>query len=348
MKYKNNFILILFSFLSFIKLNAQILVVDSNTSEPIPFVEVYAENGMYLGNANNMGIMPPLLSEKIKSYSGLVNVILQHLSYEKLSIDKNSFLGKTKILLKPKIILLEELVVKPPNKQKALVISGYYRSYQLKGGRLEYFSDGKVELLYENPEGQGLNKRLHERVWYNKDMPPEGNFTIGMVGPAVPSFKILLNKNAKAQNLYKQASKDSNFVVFEHRKNDILNPKEIKFLGNESIIHFYTETYVFSIPYGDVIDPALLKYFKVAKSLKFKCKKCADFQDYSMQTEFFISDIKYLDQKSKDFKKFTGESKQSHFEPNFWQESESHPFFQPLDKHIINAVEKNLTMYPIK
>ena len=84
------------------------------------------------------------------------------------------------------------------------------------------------------------------------------------------------------------------------------------------------------------------------KSLKFQCKDCDEFQDYFMQSEVFITDVQYYDTISKkDYSKFTGAPRNSHFKEDYWSDAEKHRFFQPLNEKVKTELLK-LTLKPLK
>jgi hypothetical protein len=334
-----------FCLLIFNTLSAQIITLDAETNEPIPFVEIFNEEGVFLGNSDENGLISDFILNKIKTNPSLKSIRLQQMTYEKLSIELDLFLSSKKIFLKRKIIDLDELIVKPNNKKYGIILEGYYRGFQLSGKDLEYYSEGKIQIYYKNDFSYGLNKRIEERHYYNNKIKQNSNFTINMVGPIIPSFGDI-SKGKKVSK--KSYSEEKNILLIENLKNDLSNPRTIKLLGNESIIYFENETYILNAKNESEIQANTLSYFKIAKNLKFKCKACKDFQDYSSINEFFVTDIKIIDYKPKDFIKFTGTSESSNFQSEFWKEAEKNPFFEPLEKHLYQKILNDLTLYPVK
>ena len=342
---QRSFLISILCLLIFNTLYAQIRTLDMETNEPIPFVEIYSEEGMYLGNSDEQGIISSLLLDKMKGNASIKRIRLQQMTYDKVYMDISTFLSSTTVYLKRKVIDLDELIVKPSNKKYGILLEGYYRGYQFSGQDLEFYSEGKVQLYYKNDFSDGLNKRIEERHYYNEKTNKTGNFTMKMVGPNVSNFNEI-NKGKKVTT--KSYSQEKNVIAIENLKYDMLNPKNIKLLGNESNIYFYNDSYIFNSRNDSQILGRDLIYYKTARNLKFKCKKCKDFQDYSSVNEFFVTDMKIVEDKPKGFKVYTGVAENSRFQTEFWKEAEKNPFFEPLDARIRKKISEDLTLYPLK
>lgn len=330
---------------------SQILIIDAQSKEAVPFVEIFTEYGAYLGNADENGIVSLAVIDKIRHINGSSILVLNQMAFEKLALSCKDILSLKTISLQPKSIELNEVLVVPQKGETTIVLTGYYRSYQLKGDQLEYFSDGIIELAYNPNDTKGLNKRLSERSWFNPNIVPESNFIIKMVGPPVPDFKTITDfKEDKKNSIYSLLQSDNNksLTIVEVLKNDLENVKTIKGLGNKSIINFHKEKFVFQTNNSQNAKVKYLDYYSINKGLKFKCKDCDDFQDYFMQSEIFITNIKYYDTFSKKtYSKFTGSPSNSHFTENYWSGAEKHRLFEPLNEKIKKALLK-LTLNPVK
>lgn len=330
---------------------SQILIIDSVNKESVPYVEIFTEEGIYLGNADEKGIISLRILEKIMQSKESTVLVFNQMAYKKLTIQSKDIANLKAISLQPKEIELNEVVISPLNSAAILVLTGYYRSYQLKNGQLEYFSDGKIELAYGPNESKGLNKRLSERTWFNPNIKSESNIIINMVGPPVPDFNTIVKiKEDKKKSIYTllQSNKNKNLTIVEVLKNDFENVKTIKALGNKSIINFHKEKFGFATSHSENLNANYLDYYSINKSLKFKCKDCDVFQDYFMQSEVFITNVQYYDTFSKkEYSKFTGYPRYSHFEKDYWSDAEKHSLFQPLNKNIKTELLK-LTLKPLK
>jgi hypothetical protein len=335
----------LISFFTFSSLFAQIRTLDAETDEPIPFVEMYSEEGVYLGNSDEQGIISSLLLDKLKGNASIKQIRLQQMTYDKVSMDLETFLSSSTVYLKRKVIDLDELIVKPTNKKYGIILEGYYRGYQFSGQDLEFYSEGKVQLYYKNDFSDGKNKRIEERHYYNDKIKQIDNFTMRMVGPNVPNFYEITKGNKVTKKAYSQ---EKNIIAIENLKYDMLNPKNIKLLGNESNIYFYNDSYIFNSRDDSQTLGSDLVYYKTARNLKFKCKECKDFIDYSSVNEFFVTDVKIVNDKPKGFKVYTGAAENSRFQTEFWKEAEKNPFFEPLDARIRKKISEDLTLYPSK
>jgi hypothetical protein len=54
-----------------------------------------------------------------------------------------------------------------------------------------------------------------------------------------------------------------------------------------------------------------------------------------MQSEVFITNVQYYDTISKkEYSKFTGTPRNSHFKEDYWSDAEKHRLFQPLNENI--------------
>ena len=334
-----------------IRCNAQILVTDAQSKEFIPFVEVFTDSGIYLGSSDEKGIIDLSVLGKYQDIKDSTKLVFTQMAYESVIHKYKDIIDHKYLSLIQKSIMLNELVVKPKKQNSTIVLTAYYRSYQLKGNQLEYFSDGLIELAYSPENTKGLNKRLSERSWFNPNLKPESNFIINMVGPPVPDMKeIIESKKEKGSRVYKLLKSDikQGLTILEIAKNDSENVKTIKALGNKSIINFNKEKFVFDNFSSTETDIDYLEYYSINKKLKFQCKECDYFQDYNMFSELFITDIQYNETFSKKgFSKFTGSPNASHFESDFWTMGEKHRFFQPLNEKIKTELQK-LILKPVK
>ena len=342
-------IIILLQSLLIGKCIGQIIVVDSTSNDPVPYVEVFTDDGKYIGGANDKGIIELTVIDKIRLVNETANLVFGQMAYNKRTFTKAEALAVKTITLTPKFINLEDAIV-TPNKNALVILSGYYRSYQLRGDKLEYFADGNIEIVYD--QKKSLHKRLAERSWFNKNMPPRSNFSIDMVGPPIPDIKTITELEKGQKNIIYSLSKsieNKNISLIEVLKNDSENVRSIKVFGNTSIINFYKEKFIFktSDPKNNGID--FLDYYSINKHLRFKCKECDDFQDYSMQSEFFVTDVKYSNTISKkEYSRFEGYPKYSHFKDEYWKEAEKHRLFQPLNEKIKELLKSQLTMNPVE
>lgn len=342
-------IIILLQFLFIGKSVGQISIIDATSKDPIPYVEVFTDDGKYIGTADDNGIIEVKIIDKIRLLNETKGVIFGQMAYEKRSFTKAEVLDMQTIALTRKFVNLEDALI-TPNKDAVIVLSGYYRSYQLKGDKLDYFADGDIEIIYD--QNKSFHKRLAERSWFNKNTLSESNFAINMVGPPIPDIKTITDLEEGQKSIIYSLSKsikDENIRLIEVLKNDSENVKSIKVFGNTSIINFHKEKFVFRTSDSKNSDFDFLDYYSISKNLRFKCKECDEFQDYSMQSEFFVTGIKYSNTISKKlYSKFTGYPKYSHFKEEYWQEAEKHRLFQPLNEKIKELLETQLTINPVE
>lgn len=355
-----------FFFLLFISytVNAQVVLIDKITKEPIPFVQVFDSEGKFYGMSNSSGV----LDIQSLQNSETKKLILYHMSYTEFTGSIKDFLQAKNILLEPKVFSLSEVIVTPSKSRKYFKISGYYRGYQFRDNRLEYFSDGKIELLYDSPlRKTPLVNRVEERFFTSSKLQNR-NFIINMIGPIVPELSILPNNledsyvlsKSPSNNLFhildrKGASKkgiikvDDTYSRIELQPISSENPKIIRLLGNESIINHKEVFYAFV---GDIFKYEKLDnllYHKWTQNLRYKPKDFTTYETFEAVKELFIYSVEYTDEKPpKKFDKFTGFKKESNFSTNFWGEAEKHPFYQPLPSGVAESLKNNLILLPKK
>lgn len=336
--------LFIFPIFLFHSLNAQIQLKDAETNQAIPFVEVYSESGAFLGVCDESGVLYVEVIKKVKDSPTIQEVIFKHISYEKKRIGRDMFFNLSSIYLTPRVRVLDELIIKPKGKKSVILLSGYYRSYQTKESKLEYFTEGTVEIIYEKGSEKSLNKRIEERTWQDIHSKPQSNIIINMTGPPIPTITYFVEENQKSkpEATFKiKLAENINQLSVEIPKISPSNPKTIQLLGNESIIGYDNEVYAFQTNKVENLLPQYLSYFKKIKELKFKCKSCSEYLNYHLEAELFITRVTFLDTKPNGFSKFTGFKENSHYERAFWKDFETHPFFEPLPKFIKDCLEKS-------
>jgi hypothetical protein len=124
----------------------KLTILDSLSRDIVPYAHIINENGDVIGVTNQFGEIA-FSSSDVIGIKGQV----QHVSYASKSFH---VVGKQiEILLEP--IALEEIVVSSKGKmekkeiqEQFIVLSGYFRSYQLEDGVPKYFSDGFVRYYF--------------------------------------------------------------------------------------------------------------------------------------------------------------------------------------------------------
>ena len=105
------------TFIVFFQLNAQINIVDKESNDVIPFVEIYDMSGNIIGFSDENGTIIKEIIEKINQLN-TSSIQFSHISYKTSLIPKNIFLESKQIYLTREIIILDEAVVVPNKKKK--------------------------------------------------------------------------------------------------------------------------------------------------------------------------------------------------------------------------------------
>jgi len=109
--------LILFSKIAFTQISG--VIINANTKEKIPFVNIWVENEMTGTTSNEKGYF-------ILDVDRTKTIIFSAIGFEKLAIKGNNI--KNIVFLKPKIIELPEIIIEPTNQNKELVIGEFKKS----------------------------------------------------------------------------------------------------------------------------------------------------------------------------------------------------------------------------
>jgi hypothetical protein len=348
-------------------LKAQVKVVDKVDNEPIGFVQVYTTEGDYLGSTNEGGFLEKELLNIMKTYdcSGFT---FNHVTYLEVKVDKTTFNNTEVIYLSPNVRLLNEAIVTNKRKKGFLKIRGYYRSYQFNENKLEFYSDGKIEVVYNsNLKKAPLVKRVEERFFENP-LNKQSGFIINMTGPITPEIQVQPDDLSKLYTVSELTSSDKyslknletnkqighivskeNFIRLELQTLSRESPKIIKALGNISVIDYENEYYIFSGTTPSDLHPVNINYHKWTQNLRYKGKKDNAFSPFEAVKEIFIDSIEYIEAIPKDgFSRFTGTENNSNYTTEFWKEAEKHPFYQPLPSGVAESLKNNLKILPNK
>ena len=109
--------LILFSKIAFTQING--VIVNANTKEKIPFVNIWVENENTGTTSNEKGYF-------ILDVDRTKTIIFSAIGFEKLAIKGSNI--KNIVVLKPKIIEFPEIFIEPTNQNKELVIGKFKKS----------------------------------------------------------------------------------------------------------------------------------------------------------------------------------------------------------------------------
>ncbi len=141
----------------------QVLLVDSITNEPIVGASIYSNNGLSLGVSDINGIIA------INNYNS-DKILIQHISYENKEISTKILNKSITILLNPRHIQLDSIVIQNPNMYDYVVLKGYFRTYDFFNNNPRYFYDGIIEYYIPiKNQGKVYHKLLEYRYFQNKE-----------------------------------------------------------------------------------------------------------------------------------------------------------------------------------
>lgn len=163
----NKIILIISILFLATSIKGQVLLIDSITNEPIVGANIYSNNVLSLGVSDINGIININNSNSDK-------ILIQHISYENKEISIQ-ILNKSKtIILTPRNIQLDSIVIQSPKNYDYVVLKGYFRTYDIFNNNPRYFYDGIIEYYIPiRNEGKVYHKLLEYRFFQNKESVSE-------------------------------------------------------------------------------------------------------------------------------------------------------------------------------
>jgi len=147
-------------------LKGQVSLLDSVTNEPIVGANVYSSDGLLLGVSDINGIM----GKSILNTPSPDKILIQHVSYNNKEISFQTWNQSRTILLTPRTIQLDSVVVKTKNNYDYVVLKGYFRTYDLSNNKPKYFYDGIIEFYIPLKNGKKVyHKLLAYRLFANQE-----------------------------------------------------------------------------------------------------------------------------------------------------------------------------------
>ncbi len=167
----------------------QIRLIDRQNNSPIPFAQLFSAGGRLVGTSNINGVV------NVRNLSKFLNdssrIVIEHISYNNLSIPFDSLKNIDTLRLSERRILLPEVTVGvKPKSPDILVLKGYFRSYQLEDSIPKYYTEGIVEYFISLGKKKPLRmKVLEHRSFRNEELvkkeKPRATMVI-MVAAGVP------------------------------------------------------------------------------------------------------------------------------------------------------------------
>lgn len=168
----------------------EIFLKDSQTGRGIPFANIISNDGKLVGLSNiNGNINKTKVLKSLKERSN--KFIIQHLSYDNYSVSVENFKDADTLIMNKRQNLLPEVTAIPENKKAYdyIVITGYYRCYQLEDSITKYYKDGVVE-FYIPKKGKSIKRLLlNSRSFLNKELIEQQKtrkFMVNINGTVIP------------------------------------------------------------------------------------------------------------------------------------------------------------------
>jgi len=331
-------ILYLFILLSSSNIYSQITLklIDSISKKPATYVMVLNDKDEIIASSNDLGIA--ILNDELK----LTNkIIFESVFFENKEINLEKSLNNSTILLKSKVNVLDEVVITANPKKKYLVLTAYYRIYNIIDGVLISFVDAEVKYIKKKKYFQKkvLNFRIFDtipKVKY-KDVTP---YWVQKL-----SSKTLFEKTNKKYYLRKNDGNAINIIEKKYNKiHGIIKEDTTLKHGSNIVIHIvekelnYVNTYIEEYNNEELLATNIknLKYqsttsqvditpkmIKLSPTLKNK-KKIIN------KKELFIQNVDYItkEEYKKILKMGFKDTSTSHYNKTFW---ENLKIFSPLE-----------------
>ena len=167
-------------------LGQNLFLIDSETQKPIPFANIFSNDGNLVGLSDINGAL-----SKTKLLKNNNQLTIQHVSYENCLISSELLEKKDTLKMNKRQNLLPEVTAIPENKKvyDYIVITGYYRCYQLEDSITKYYKDGIVE-FYIPKKGKNIKRIvLNSRYFLNKELIEQQKtrkFMVNINGTVIP------------------------------------------------------------------------------------------------------------------------------------------------------------------
>lgn len=337
---------------------------DQVSNEKISFVEIYSDAGNLIGITDIDGSISFDLKNKIIS-SNTKNLTFVNSFFENKVIDTYDFNAKAVFKMKPIVNELKEVIVATKkDKNQYLVLRAYVRSIQTNNTKIHYFMDGIVEYYISLKTNKVKIKFLSNRSFENKaikQLKEKGTTKVFFQITGAPSLNQFLSY-AKVNDTYnfqttakeiKISSKKDNtakgsFFTNSNGVNLSLgiitndNPKIMKGLGVENILHNFNLSSLFNTTTFDEAEYNNLLYFKETRAYDIKAKKDKAYQKVEAIHEVFVLDYRFSEtmDTTNMHPNYTFINSSSYTE-KYW-EKVNNVLFQPLPESIELFITENL------
>lgn len=315
---------------------------DTISKKPSPYVMVFNGSKEIIGTSNELGEIYLEKNNKLTH-----KIFIESIFYEKKEIVSNKLENNTIILLEPKVNLLNEVEI--DDKNKFIVLTAYYRIYNLVDDVLKTFVDSEVKYIFNNNSFQ--KKVLNFRIFDTISSKEYKKFDFYWV-PNLKKTSLFESLNSKF-HLIKDIEKGFINIIGKKDKKVYGTISEDLNLNNKSNIQIRIlrgTKYFDGITTEEYNNEDLLK--TTIRDLKYRYKIFErDITAYDIKTnpllkgkekifskrEMFIQSVDYVSKEEykKIMKKGFKDTTISHYTKEFWKKLET---FTPLDP----SVEKQL------
>jgi hypothetical protein len=360
MKKKPFFPIILF--LNFIVAHSQV-IKDSLTNHVVSFVEMYSDKGDLIGLTDNKGEVTVALHDLINR-SNTKKVTFVHHSFKNKELNVALLKKETVIFLNPfkSKNKLEEVVVSGIKKQyQYLKLKGYFRSIQINENRPHYFIDGIVEYYIATQSGKVKAKIWVNRSFENKTIKQlSATFNFLLAGIPKPDDLLKMNTIVAQYNVkeinntnIEIGNRENSEIKGSIKKEDALfelqlavisnqNPKIMKGLGMESILHNYNINSFYNTSNYSKIGLNNLVSFKEIRNYDIKRKQKDNYTKIESIHEFFVTEKEYADEiNAKNLDRFYTFKTPSSYSENYWQSVEN-PIFQSMPLALESYIKESM------
>jgi len=298
-----------------------------------------------IASSNDLGIV--VLKDEIKSTN---KIIFRSIFFDKKEINLKKLQKNNTVFLKPKVNVLGEVVV-TGNQKKYLVITAYYRIYNIIDGILDSFVDAEVKYLKKKESFQ--KKALNFRIF---DTFPKEKYK-----DATPFWITNLNSKTlfdRANKKYYLVKKEENIVNIigkkdnkvygtiktglnlTHNSNILINViKDYKNFSITDIEEYkndkFLTTNIKDLKYQSrtsrvIITPKMIKISPILKGKKIKINK----------RELFIQSVDYITKSEykRIMKMGYKDTSISHYTKKFWKNLETFTPLDPLIEKQLNTI----------
>jgi len=343
-------------YLSFVSGYSQKRIFEFEKSTPIPFVEIYSDQGDLIDVTIEEGYISQKFEAKINSLNTR-NVIFVHPFFENKQISIEEYFNSKIIYLKRNVIELKEVVISNKKGIKYLKLKGYFRSVQMNENRPHYFNDGIVNYYISLKTGKIKSKVLYSRSLEDKSIKQlSGLYHFSVVG--VPLFNdLLIYKNILNKYSLNNQSDKSKSILFDNSKKGFLNTnndnielqlsinskedsKKMKLLGMESELDLYNISAIYDS--SDKIDFDLnnLIFFKEIRGYNLRKNKQQNFSRIDATHEFFLLEKEYLENiDDNNFDNNYSFIYPSRYDYSFWLKIDN-KLFQPYPTSLSKAIQQ--------